>query len=314
MFSETDLIQEIKKKTQHYNKDNVTRTKAYLKYYFKHPEIKWALLASMVSRNAGWNMTDLLTFTYNQLLSKNMRMLLFKTYERANWFIFSDAFPQLLLYSYSVKCNKPLFYLFKYFTISTFMEEEWLHFWTKRKENRLLTAQIINEQNIIQIPVIKEPFFRENVFHTFPYLLQELFHLNSVVFPTKQGDLYGIYIKRFTDTSSRIETGKKLASILFHRDYYPKFLTFANDVTPTGNRNEYEQFLNRKRIDSDNLQEAYPTISLENKFIDDWYPKSPIRDTWWESVQIQPKKIGPSFYRKRGLIRHFAKVVHAIKK
>ena len=53
------LLKKIKDETILFNKNNVTRTKAYLDFYIRHPEIHWVFLAHMVSRNAGWNMTDL---------------------------------------------------------------------------------------------------------------------------------------------------------------------------------------------------------------------------------------------------------------
>ena len=56
---ERALVQQIQDQTKNLNKNNVTRTKAYLEFYNRHPEIHWAFLGHMVSRNGGWNMTDL---------------------------------------------------------------------------------------------------------------------------------------------------------------------------------------------------------------------------------------------------------------
>ena len=56
---ESALVQQIQDQTKNLNKNNVTRTKAYLEFYNRHPEIHWAFLGHMVSRNGGWNMTDL---------------------------------------------------------------------------------------------------------------------------------------------------------------------------------------------------------------------------------------------------------------
>lgn len=58
-FSEQELLNRIRRMTQEHNLNNVTRTKAYLEFYLRHPEIHWAFLGHMVSRNGGWNMTDL---------------------------------------------------------------------------------------------------------------------------------------------------------------------------------------------------------------------------------------------------------------
>lgn len=53
------IINKIKIQTEQLNKNNVTRTRAYYQFYIQYPEIHWALLGHMVSRNGGWNMTDL---------------------------------------------------------------------------------------------------------------------------------------------------------------------------------------------------------------------------------------------------------------
>lgn len=96
-FDEPRLIQVIFIATLKGNNDNISRTAQYGKYYFQHPEIKWSLLAHFVSRNAGWNMTDLKNPLYSSLFHEEFRHRLFMTFERANWLIFQDAYPQLLI-------------------------------------------------------------------------------------------------------------------------------------------------------------------------------------------------------------------------
>ncbi|MCY7784708.1 DUF2515 family protein, partial [Bacillus sp. S20C3] len=54
-----ELLSLIERQTKTKNADNISRTNAYKAFYDRHPEIKWSLLASFVSRNAGWSMTDL---------------------------------------------------------------------------------------------------------------------------------------------------------------------------------------------------------------------------------------------------------------
>src|SRR5690625_990593 len=148
------LFHYIIKQTKKHNTDNISRTHAYLQYYLQYPEIEWALVASMVSRNAGWNMTDLYLSPFQQLFSKKELSKLFMTYERANWLIFSDAYPQLLIYSQSKLTKKPLFHLLKKFRVSLFMIEEWHHFWNYQDKERLVRSLIINEQNVIHSPVV----------------------------------------------------------------------------------------------------------------------------------------------------------------
>lgn len=90
---EQNLIKKINTLTEKWNKDNISRTKAYEYYYSIHPEIKWAFLAGMVSRNAGWNMCDLEGKWMPKIVSPRFQHVLFITYERANWLIFHDAYP-----------------------------------------------------------------------------------------------------------------------------------------------------------------------------------------------------------------------------
>lgn len=119
----------IRRETDNYNKHNPSRTLAYQRYYTRNCEITWAYLASMVSRNAGWNMSDLWSIPYSTLLTKEMSNHIFTLYERANWMIFSDAYPQLLLYEWSKKLNRPFFHLLEYFRVSQWMIKEWQYFW-----------------------------------------------------------------------------------------------------------------------------------------------------------------------------------------
>ncbi|MDF2947036.1 MAG: hypothetical protein K0S51_1715 [Bacillales bacterium] len=46
-------------------------------------------------------MSDLKTRYFKRLIDKSILLHIFNTYEKANWIIFSDAFPQLLLYEYN---------------------------------------------------------------------------------------------------------------------------------------------------------------------------------------------------------------------
>ena len=62
------IINKIKIQTEQLNKNNVTRTRAYYQFYIQYPEIHWALLGHMVSRNGGWNMTDLKGFIYENFI------------------------------------------------------------------------------------------------------------------------------------------------------------------------------------------------------------------------------------------------------
>lgn len=271
-MEEKYLITHIKQQTALANIDNISRTHTYQEYYLRNKEIRWSFLASMVSRNAGWNITDLGGKYYANVLSERMRKQLFLTYESANWLIFSDAYPQLLLYEYSKKMNRPLFHLSQFFNISIFMEKEWKDFWNKRDCIRLITALVINEQNKIQKPIIEHPYFQKYVFQTLLFKFQELFHFNAVIFPTTKGKLYGFSVYQFEELQKRIELGKKLAWLLFHPKYEVLFYDFSLRTFPTGSRVDYEQyFTNPKEKDTPRLRDAFPVVLHQNSLEKDWF-------------------------------------------
>lgn len=105
-FEEVFLIEKIRECTEELNKNNMTRTNNYLDFYIRHQEIHWALLGHLVSRNGGWNMTDLQGELLSNLLSEQERQDFFSFLERGNWLIFQDIYPQFLLYEESLKRNK----------------------------------------------------------------------------------------------------------------------------------------------------------------------------------------------------------------
>ncbi|MGD6815801.1 DUF2515 family protein [Metabacillus sp. 84] len=247
MKQQSWVIAQVSRKTAYWNLDNISRTDAYFRFYKRHPEIKWPFLASMVSRNAGYNMTDLHSSCFAAALGSHLREELFLTYEAANWLIFSDAYPQLLIYEYSKYLGLPLFPLLEAFDISPFMVREWEKFWATRDQNRLMVSLIINEQHLIDVPVIGHPVFKTRVFTSFAYRFQDLFHFSTVLFPTRKGELYGFSVYRFKNIGSRINLGKKLARLLFDSRWNQAFYRFACSVPHTGSRYDYEQFFHEKR-------------------------------------------------------------------
>ena len=279
--AETNLIKQIKEETEKHNLDNVSRTDAYFNFFISHPEIGWAFLASMVSRNAGWNMCDLEGVAFPKIIKKHFRKKLFLTYERANWLIFHDAFPQLLLYHYSTKIKQPMFHLLTYFHISSFMEREWVYFWKEKNRNRLMNSLIINEQNVIQNPVINQPDYKMKVFYSPFFFIQDWFHFSAVIFPTCTGKLYGASVHGFKNVTNRIELGKKLASILFHKELFYEFMEFAYKTVHTGSRFDYEHyFYNRTKKSTPFLRGTYPIINHRIHKRDDWVKNTSIKRKW----------------------------------
>ncbi|WP_413380597.1 DUF2515 family protein [Alkalihalobacillus sp. 1P02AB] len=235
------LLSWIKAETKRYNRDNLSRTSAYLKFYCKNPEIKWSLLASAVSRNAGYNMTSLQSKRFQSLMSMKVRAHLFVFFERANWLIFADAYPQLLLYQLSKRMKVPLFSVLTDLNISSFSEHEWQLFWFKKDEERLMTSLIINEQHHLQHTLIETAFAKERVLSQLPFLLEDHAHLSYVLFPTLEEKIYGLSVTNFQKVEARIELGKKLAQILYHPDCHEVIKSFLIGTEHTGSRLDYER-------------------------------------------------------------------------
>ncbi|USK61991.1 DUF2515 domain-containing protein [Peribacillus asahii] len=215
---ERTLIEQIKFKTNKWNQNNITRTKAYLDFYQCHPEVHWAFLGHMVSRNGGWNMTDLKGGLLPRLLTKKECQSFFTFLERGNWLIFQDAFPQFLLYEESIKREKNLFYLLPHFHVSLFMEIIWNHFLEDCDSYTLTIALIINEQSYLELRVIDNPVFKKNIFNTLEFKLQDLLSMNQILFPYLENGkvkLIGETLHHFESLHRRILLGKRLYSILF---------------------------------------------------------------------------------------------------
>ncbi|BDG43762.1 DUF2515 domain-containing protein [Saccharococcus caldoxylosilyticus] len=276
-MEEKRLVQQITARTKEKNENNVTRTAAYLDFYKRHPEIHWAFLGHMVSRNGGWNMTDLKGELLLHLLTEEERQSFFSFLERGNWLIFQDIYPQFLLYEESKKRRKPLFYLLPMFHVSTFMETIWNHFWRHGDPYILAISLVINEQSYLEKRVIQNPVFQKSVFHTIEFKLQDFLSLNHILFPyeDQQGNpvLIGQTLHQFHSLHERILLGKRLYSLLFQnsgtlervvrwaslhphtgtrKDYWPHLF---NDVCELAPRQPY-----RRRIKDCQIQPGVPRI------------------------------------------------------
>ncbi|MEC2501873.1 DUF2515 family protein, partial [Bacillus cereus] len=215
------IINKIKIQTEQLNKNNVTRTRAYYQFYIQYPEIHWALLGHMVSRNGGWNMTDLKGDLYTRILSEKDQFIFFSFLEKGNWLIFQDVYPQFLLYEQSVKRSQKLFHLLPHLNVSTFMETMWHHFWKTGNKKTLAIATIINEQNYLEKRVIQNVQFKKTVLNSIGFKLFDFFQFNHILFPFYENDkkqkvlLFGDTMKHFTSLHERILIGKRLYSLLF---------------------------------------------------------------------------------------------------
>nr|WP_309099505.1 DUF2515 domain-containing protein [Fredinandcohnia onubensis] len=237
------LIQRIHAITGSLNLNNITRTKAYLDFYHDHPEIHWAFLGHMVSRNGGWNMTDLKGGQLSRLLTQKEAESYFSFLERGNWLIFQDAFPQFLLYEASKRYQRNLFYLLPHFHVSMFMETMWNYFWVKQDTYLLTMALIINEQSYLEKRIISNTTYKKEVLDTLEFKLQDLFDLNHILFPFEEKGkihLIGQTLHQFKSVRERILLGKRLYSILFSdKKTLKQVEMWANKVPHTGSRKDY---------------------------------------------------------------------------
>jgi hypothetical protein len=243
---ERKLINDIKETTNKFNVNNVTRTQAYFDFYVQHPEIHWALLGHMVSRNGGWNMTDLKGDLLTRLLTEKEQSYFFLFLERGNWLIFQDIYPQFLLYKRSLEINKNLFYLLPYMDVSIFMETIWNYFWELGDCYLLAIAMVINEQSYLEKRVIQNPHFKKTVVNTIGFKLYDFLNFNHIIFPfnknerTKKPNIIGETLQHFTSLHKRIMLGKQLYSLLFHHETILQgVFLWANQNPHTGSRKDY---------------------------------------------------------------------------
>jgi hypothetical protein len=194
----------------------------------------------MVSRNGGWNMTDLKGEFLSRILSRKERVAFFSFLERANWLIFQDAYPQLLLYEESLKRNKSLFHLLPFMDISGFMEVIWGYFWRKQDSVILTVGLIINEQSYLEERVMQNSNYKNKVIDTFEFQLQDLLSFNQILFPYKNQKLAGLTVHQFQSLDERILIGKKLYTILFRKkDVFKQVVNWASETPHTGSRKDY---------------------------------------------------------------------------
>lgn len=300
-LAEKTLIQQIQGRTSGFNINNVTRTKAYLDFYNNYPEIHWAFLGHMVSRNGGWNMTDLKGELLQKLLSNKERNTFFAFLERGNWLIFQDVYPQFLLYEESLRKGENLFYLLPHMNISSFMETIWSQFLENQDTYVLTVSLIINEQSYLESRVINNPTYKKEVFSTLEFMLQDILSMNHVIFPYKKNGrlkLAGQTLHHFQSLHERILLGKRLYSVLFDDPERLKLVEkWASENPHTGSRKDYwpnifhdideglPRFLLKKklknckllpgssRIYSPCLQYVWKDTKQHQAEIGDWYKK-----------------------------------------
>ncbi|WP_340701327.1 DUF2515 family protein [Brevibacillus borstelensis] len=246
LTEERGLVAEIRRATNEANRNNLTRTKAYLDFFHKHPEVHWAFLAHLVSRNGGWNMTDLKGEWLPRLMDASELERTFWFLERCNWLIFHDAYAQLLLYEKMKDANEDLTLFLPDLGVSRFMQPIWQDFLHKRDSQLLTRALIVNEQQYIEQRVVDKPFAQKHIFFSPAFFAQSVLSLNQVVFPYKEHPtdrrlrICGMTVQRFPSLEQRIATGKALYQLLFDNPVrLTKVYEWAQRIPHSGSRADY---------------------------------------------------------------------------
>lgn len=293
--NESRIIKDIRNETAKYNRNNLTRTEAYLAFYKKHPEIHWSLLAHMVSRNGGYHMTDLKGDLMSSLFKETDRRKFFQFLEDANAAIFADAYPQLLLYSYTLHQSFDLRKFLTIFHVSRFMRPIWEQFSHKKNSALLTIALIINEQQMLEERLLtRVP--HSQLLKRLDFQLQENLGFTMVLFPYEHKKdtltrMTGLVVKRFADLKSRIHIGKKLYSLLFQDLQVLKgVLGFCCEVPHSGSRADYWRGVfstkKRNRVYSPVLGDAWRDTALSYVPKNDWF----VSDQSIKDIKSYPKE------------------------
>ncbi|WP_051318291.1 DUF2515 family protein [Cohnella thermotolerans] len=309
-----ELVARIREETERLNRNNVTRTAGYWNLYRAYPELHWALLAHLVSRNGGWSMTDLRGEWLPRLLDASAAEELFRMLESCNALIFRDAYPQLKLYAESRRSGNSRFALLPAFGVSAFMAPFWERFWIDRDSATLTVALIVNEQHVVEHKVVQDPTYRDGVLRSAALMGQRALQLNQIVFPlaapvpgggAETTPLAGRVLERFGDLRERIAFGKSLYALLYA---YPKVrqgaLAFAEATPHSGSRADYwpGTFFAEPAERKTGGQPGNPGRAAGGEAIERWFsprlekawddrPLGPVREEDWLDAYGEPSAL-----------------------
>ncbi|MFD1952742.1 DUF2515 family protein [Paenibacillus thailandensis] len=303
-------VEQIRAETYIRNRNNLTRTEAYRKLYIRRPELHWALLAHMVSRNAGWNMTDLKGEWLPRLIRMERLETIFQFLERSNAYIFYDAYPQLRLYERSLTEGRSMFHLLPAFGVSRFMGPVWERFWLDRDPVPLTIALIVNEQHYIEERVVRKRYYGQNVLHTGLAEIQKLLQLNAVMFPYGGGEklqLAGLIMESFGNLEERIEFGKKLYTLLFGvPDVFEGTLAFVKTKRHTGSRADYAPELFRAGLAAADGEAPYRDRLAGGRLRPGAERiSSPVLEDAWDDIRLPLPEAGDWFKETAEVVRYF---------
>ena len=228
------------------NADNVTRTESYLELYahtrgLGH-ELPWLFMAHMVSRHAGYLMSDLGRTLADERTPKtevvvsvieNVMALL----ERANFLIFADAWTHVLLHLLGRSADPGG-------DTPQFMRSAWLRYETALKrgaaidrtlERALVMDLVHNEQHFIEQRAVNHPRFAAGLATI--ELIEREGREKPIHFPITTHE---IRVAGFADLTRRIAAGARIFDeVLADRGRRDQIYVLARAHAHTGARTLY---------------------------------------------------------------------------
>ncbi len=271
------IIQTIISQRDSSNKNNILRTAAYRGIFRRNPELPWSFLAHLVSRNAGYTMTDLKrTDLLDAILlipslftsfpaASTVSAGLFRFLERGNFLIFFDAFPQLRIYESSKRCPDISTVLFdsliNTFGVQKFTVQKWKEFFKIAKANNFFRGEkiedipklnpikdmsltlIANEQTFIEFRLVKNPKFTKFANIDIPTIISALEGLDAArlcfPYPATPDKMKVFVVKDFDKLDSRFGTGISLYENVIKSTEFNMILDFASGSSHGGSRTDY---------------------------------------------------------------------------
>jgi hypothetical protein len=210
------------------NRDNVSRTASYLELYaytVAHPpDLPWLLMAHLVSRNAGYWMSDLAARSERKPEQAEGLSNLFRLLERANFLIFHDAWYHVLSHLLGRDPEED--------RTPRFIREAWQRYRTQGRERELVLDLVINEQNYIEHRVVHAPRFEIGL--AMIGFIEASGREKPISFPLTTSD---IRVGGFAELDKRILTGQRIFDeVLADRDHRRLLFEWASERPHTGDR------------------------------------------------------------------------------
>jgi hypothetical protein len=211
------------------NRDNVSRTESYLELYAhtaaNPPDLPWLLMAHLVSRNAGYWMSDLAARMERKPEQAEGLTNLFLLLERANFLIFHDAWYHVLQY---LSGREP-----QAGRAPRFIREAWArHRADPSRERELVLDLVINEQNYIEHRVVHAPRFEVGL--ALIGFIEASGREKPISFPLTAAE---IRVGGFAQLDKRILTGQRIFDeVLADRDHRRRLFEWAKERPHTGDR------------------------------------------------------------------------------